>query len=125
MRFIHLMVIGALILAAAVVYKIKFDSTLQAEQVGKLRSELRKEREAIAVLRAEWAKLQTPARLEELARRHLQLQPMTAHQNGDFSRLPERPPQLPPPQTDPVGAMIDQVVPGAEPAATGSIAPQR
>jgi cell division protein FtsL len=125
MRFIHLMVIGALILAAAVVYKIKFDSTLQAEQVGKLRSELRKEREAIAVLRAEWAKLQTPARLEELARRHLQLQPMTAPQNGDFSRLPERPPQLTPPQTDPDGAMIDQVVPGAEPAATGSIAPQR
>jgi hypothetical protein len=37
---------------------------------------------------------------------------MTAHQNGDFSRLPERPPQLPPPQTDPVGAMIDQVMRG-------------
>ncbi|MGE0563669.1 MAG: hypothetical protein AB7O50_04070 [Pseudolabrys sp.] len=125
MRFVHLMVIGALIFAASVVYKIKFDSTLQAEQLDKLRGELRKERETIAGLRAEWAKLQTPARLEALARRHLQLQPMAATQTGDLNRLPERPPALPQPQTDPVGAMIDNTVPGVDPRATGSVVPLR
>ena len=37
MRLLNILVIGALILAASFVYKIKFDSTLQAERVAKLR----------------------------------------------------------------------------------------
>ncbi len=60
MRLLNIIVIGALILAASFVYKIKFDSTLQAERVAKLAGELRRERDAIATLRAEWAKLDTP-----------------------------------------------------------------
>ena len=60
MRLLNIFVIAALILAASFVYKIKFDSTLQAERVAKLRGELRRESNAIAVLRAEWAKLDTP-----------------------------------------------------------------
>ena len=40
MRLLNILVIGALILAASFVYKIKFDSTLQAERVAKLRGEL-------------------------------------------------------------------------------------
>ena len=55
MRLLNIFVIAALILAASIVYKIKFDSTLQAERVAKLRGELRRERDAIATLRAEWA----------------------------------------------------------------------
>ena len=62
MRLLNILVIGALIVAASYVYKIKFDSTLQAERVAKARGELRQERNAIAVLRAEWAKLDTPSR---------------------------------------------------------------
>ena len=62
MRLLNIMVIGALVLAAAFVYKIKFDSTLQAERVAKLRGEIRRERDAVALLRAEWAKLDTPGR---------------------------------------------------------------
>jgi len=56
MRLLNIIVIAALILAASIVYKIKFDSTLQAERVGKLASELRRERNAIATLRAEWSR---------------------------------------------------------------------
>ena len=73
MRLLNILVIGALILAASYVYKIKFDSTLQAERVAKLRGELRNERNAIAVLRAEWAKLDAPSRIQGLADRHLTL----------------------------------------------------
>src|SRR5664279_3063258 len=43
MRLLNIFVIGALILAASFVYKIKFDSTLQAERVAKLAGELRRE----------------------------------------------------------------------------------
>ena len=36
MRLLNILVIGALVAAAAYVYKIKFDSTRQAERIAKL-----------------------------------------------------------------------------------------
>src|SRR5579875_470685 len=102
MRALNFLVIGALIAAAAAVYKIKFDSTLQAEQ--------------IASLRAEWARLATPSRIQSLAERHLHLEPVKPTQFGDFSDLPERPSRITPPTAnDPIGAML------ADPEVTGGI----
>ena len=107
MRLLNIIVIAALILAASIVYKIKFDSTLQAERVAKVAGELRRERNAIATLRAEWAKLDTPGRVQGLADRHLTLRPILSTQFDSLDRLPERPPALvPPPSSDPIGAMI-------------------
>ena len=123
MRFIHLLVIGVLILAAAAVYKIKFDSTLQAERVAKLRAELRKEHDAIAVLRAEWAKLDAPLRLQGLTERHLPLKPVNATQYDSLKNLPERPPRLVRPgEPDPIGAMINTIEAATDPdTVTGSV----
>ena len=59
-RLLNLVVIGALILAASYVYQIKFDSTVQAEHLAKLRGQVRRERDAIATLRAEWGQLDNP-----------------------------------------------------------------
>ena len=53
MRLLHLLVIGALVFAAAYVYRIKMDSTVRTERVLKLHAEIREERDKIAVLRAE------------------------------------------------------------------------
>ena len=118
MRLLNLMVIGALILAASFVYKIKFDSTLQAERVAKLSGELRRERDAIAALRAEWAKLDAPGRIQGLASRHLALRPIQPTQFDSLDQLPDRPPAVvPPPSTDPIGAMIAP----AAPDTTGSV----
>jgi hypothetical protein len=118
MRLLNIVVIGALILAASFVYKIKFDSTLQAERVGKLASELRHERNAVAVLRAEWAKLDTPGRIQSLASRHLMLRPIVPTQFDSLDRLPDRPPVVVrPPADDPIGAMIAPPAPDA----TGSV----
>jgi cell division protein FtsL len=94
MRVLNILVIGALVLAAADVYTIKFDSTRQAQRVAKLRLDIRRERDAVAALRAEWAKLDNPARLQDLARRHLQLKPVEAQQIDPLDNLPERPPDL-------------------------------
>ena len=122
MRLVHILVIGALILAASFVYKIKFDSTLQAERVAKLAGELSRERNAIAILRAEWAKLDTPARIQGLASRHLALRPIVPTQFDRLDRLPDRPPVVvAPPRDDPIGAMIAPSVPDA----TGSVPGRR
>lgn len=109
MRLLHILVIGALVAAAAYVYEIKFESTLQAERLAKMRLEIRKERDAIATLRAEWAKLDNPARIQGLAQRHLKLRPVDATQIDLFNKLPARPEEaLPQDLDDPIGAIIEQ-----------------
>jgi cell division protein FtsL len=119
LRVLNFVVIGALVLAAADVYRIKFDSTVQAERLAKLRSEVRRERDEIAALRAEWGQLDNPDRIEALAKRYLQLKPIAPTQFDSLDRLPEQPPQSSAAATDSIGGMIGNL---PEPAAvTGSI----
>ena len=107
-RLLHVVVLAALVLAAADVYKIKYESTLQAEKVSKLRADVRREQDAIANLRAEWSKLDRPDRLQVLAQRHLTLKPLEARQFDALDRLPARPVELVPPGTaDPIGALVE------------------
>jgi hypothetical protein len=123
LRVLNFVVIGVLILAAAYVYRIKFDSTVQAERLAKIRGEVRRERDVIAALRATWGELDNPARIEALAKRHLPLKPIAPTQFDRFDQLPERPPQIVQPDSaDPIGDVIENLE--AEPAAvTGSIWP--
>jgi cell division protein FtsL len=110
-RLLHLVVLAGLVLAAADVYKIKYESTLEAERVGKLRAELRREQDLIASLRAEWSRLDRPDRLQELAQRHLTLKPLEVRQYDTLDRLPPKPIELVPPGTaDPIGAVIETLV---------------
>jgi hypothetical protein len=122
LRMLNLIVIGALVLAAAYVYRIKYDSTVQAERLAKIRGEVRHVRDAIAALRARWGELDNPARIEALAKHHLPLKPIVPTQFNSFDQLPERPPQLiPPGSPDPIGAVIEKL---EEPGPiTGSISP--
>jgi hypothetical protein len=95
-RLIHLIVVASLVIAAVHVYKIKFESTLQAERQAKLGVEIRRERDRIGALRAEWAQLDSPARIQALAQRHLQLKQIDVSQIDTFDHLPERPEPVPP-----------------------------
>jgi cell division protein FtsL len=127
MRILHVLVIAVLIFAALFVYKIKFDSTMQAERVAKLNDAIRKERNAIAHLRAEWAKLETPGRIQNLAERHLKLQPAKGTQFDTLDNLPDRPPPPPAAESgDPIGAMLTRSAPAElAPDQTGSIPEER
>jgi len=109
MRLLNILVIGALVAAAAYVYKVKFESTRQAERLAKVRMEIRQEQDAIASLRAEWSKLETPSRIQELTKRHLTtLRPIDPRQFDTLRDLPERPPDLVPPDAvDPIGSLLE------------------
>jgi len=122
-RLIHLLVIGALVCAAAFVYQIKMDSTARTERVLRLRAEIREQREAIAALRSEWARLDAPLRLQGLSERHLPLKPLIATQYDSLKNLPERPPSLVKPgDPDPIGAMINAIASAADSGSvTGSV----
>ena len=123
MRFIHLLVIGALVFAAAYVYRIKMDSTQRTEHVLRLRAQIREQRDAIAVLHAEWARLDSPLRLQGLAERHLALKPLNANHYDSLKNLPDRPPSLVRPgEADPIGALVDTIEASTDaPVTTGSI----
>ena len=60
-----------------------------------MRGDVRRERDAIAALRAEWATLDNPARIQGLARRHLSCSRSRRTQFDSLDRLPERPPVVP------------------------------
>ena len=108
LRFLNIFVIAGLVLAAGWVYKIKFEATLQAERVAKVRHEIRRERDMIAILRAEWTQLDRPDRIQTLAQKHLKLKAADIAQYDALDRLPERPRQLVPAGTaDPIGAVIE------------------
>jgi len=122
MRLLHILVICALVAAAAYVYEIKFESTLRAERVAKMRGDILRERDAIAALRAEWTTLENPARVQGLARRHLRLRPAEATQYDSLDRLPERMPVVM--QAPPADAIADTIedlnpVTGSVPALMG------
>ena len=54
------------------------------------------------------AKLDAPLRLQGLAKRHLELKPLSATQYDQLKNLPERPPNFAKPgDPDPIGAMIN------------------
>ena len=77
----------------------------------------------IANLRAEWAKLDAPLRLQGLAERHLALKPLVATQYDSLKNLPERPPNFAKPGSrDPIGAMIETIDAAVDPeTVTGSV----
>src|SRR5919205_996071 len=123
LRLLNLAVIAALVFAAAWVYEIKYAATRQGERVAKLRVEIRRERDAIAALRAEWAQLDNPDRIQALSRRHLTLRPVEATQFDSFDALPEKiVPIVPPGTPDPIGVLIESTA-DAE-VVTGSVPDQ-
>jgi hypothetical protein len=126
MRIIHVLVIGILVFAAAYVYRIKMESTVRTERVLRLHADIREQRDAIAALRAEWTRLDSPQRLQGLVARHLPLKPIVATQYGSLKNLPERPPNFNR-DPDPIGSMIsdlqakDDSTTDTPPDVTGSI----
>jgi cell division protein FtsL len=111
MRFLHLIVVAALVVAAVDVYRIKFESTVQAQRAARLRAEIARERDAIAALRAQWARLDNPARIQALAQRHLALKPIDPTQIDSLDRLPARPqsPAAPASAHDAVAVILDGI----------------
>jgi hypothetical protein len=91
--------------------------------VQRLNAEIREQRDAIAVLRAEWARLDAPLRLQGMAERHLGLRPIVANQYDQLKNLPERPPSFARPGApDPIGSMINTIEAATDAASvTGSV----
>ena len=80
----------ALLGATAVgTYALKHDVEATAQQLRGLKAQIAEERDNITILNAEWAHLNRPERLQELARRYLKLEPLRSEQIVPVGSVPE------------------------------------
>ena len=76
--------------AALFLFFIKQEVREMEEELGIAHRNILRHQEAIQVLRTEWSYLNRPARIAELAERHLALQPLVARQFVSFEEIPYR-----------------------------------
>jgi hypothetical protein len=93
-RFMHAAAIAALIGSAAYVYGIKYRTIYASEQLVKTRHLIDKEKDAINLLRAEYAHLARPDRVQTLSDSKLGLQPLALSQIATVDELPEARPKV-------------------------------
>ncbi len=76
--------------AALFLFHIKQEVSEMEEELGIAQNNILRHQEAIQVLRTEWSYLNRPARIAELAERHLDMQQLTARQFVGFGEVPFR-----------------------------------
>jgi cell division protein FtsL len=118
LRLFNLLSILALLGSAVYAYSIKYETSFRTEQIAKAKLEIKSEQDGINVLRAEWAFLTRPERVQKLSERYLDLEPLALAQIDSFASLPERLPRA-----DAIGDKLDMLglgvasTPSADPAA--------
>lgn len=92
MRVIGIGLLAIVVGTAAYVYDMKYATGRLNRQAAELTRQIERERDMIAALRAEWSALEQPARLQQLAERHLgHLKPFTVAQMALPHEVPDRP----------------------------------
>ena len=101
MRVVNTAAIMVTLALAFALYHVKYETQAEQKKIHNLTADLAVEQDAIQVLRAEWSLLNQPERLEQLVRRHTQLQPLAPAQIVTMADLPSRPKALPGLESDP------------------------
>jgi cell division protein FtsL len=94
LRLMHALAIAALIGSAVYVYGVKYRTIYASEQLVKAKHLVNKEKDAINLLRAQYARLSRPDRLQALADTKLGLQALTLSQIANVVDLPEALPKV-------------------------------
>ncbi|MEO0622290.1 MAG: cell division protein FtsL [Pseudomonadota bacterium] len=92
----------AVVATAAWAYHVNYETAEALDEARRLERAVERQRERLAVLRVEWAKLNAPGRLRQLVARHngrLLLMPIASDHYGETAAIP-----YPPRNTTPVAA---------------------
>ncbi|MFT0892851.1 hypothetical protein [Pseudochelatococcus sp. G4_1912] len=124
-RLLHVLAVVALVGSAGYAYSIKYESIFYAEKLSKLKSQIQREKDAIAASRADWQFHVRPDRLVVLSNQHLDLKPLKIEQIKRFKDVPERQPK-----TDEIGKKLEAMglsastsTPGSGPARAATATP--
>jgi hypothetical protein len=83
----------AVVVVGYAMFQMKYEVMQQEDRLARLDREIASDREAVRVLNAEWNYLSQPARLDELAKRYLDLVPIGPKQLGSIDAIPLRVPE--------------------------------
>ncbi len=89
-RYLNTLAIAALLGSAVYAYSIKYETMRYSAEIVKAKHDLQRERDQIGMLKAEWARLSRPERVQALADQHLDLQQVSVDQMVDASVLPNQ-----------------------------------
>lgn len=90
LRLLNVIAIVALVGSAVYAYSIKYATLYRVERMVKLKHELQSERDSLAMLRAEWAHIANPVRIEALGDKYLGTQTMALTQISTLAGLPDK-----------------------------------
>jgi hypothetical protein len=133
LRILNVLAIIVLVGSAVYAYSIKYATLYQAEKMAELKRRLVVETNSLATVRAEWAQVANPVRVEVLADQYLGGQVMQLSQIATLASLPDKASRgdeigaklqdlgLSEPTNTP-GAAAPSATPSAKPAETKSIA---
>jgi hypothetical protein len=119
LRSFDLVLIGVMTTMAVVTYSIKHSAELKLDEVRRLETEIRLERDTIDLLKADWALLNQPNRLHRLMSVYaseLELVPTAPTQLAMPKELPMSKAQLPQPETT-----IEDLIAGTDPEVAAAI----
>ena len=89
-RIATLVWLVAIMVAALGLVHIKYEVQRLEEELGLEHQSILERQEAIHILKAEWSYLNQPARISDLAKRHLGLAPLVGTQVVRLDDLPQR-----------------------------------
>ena len=119
-RILHAFAIAALIGSAAYAYGVKYRTIYASEQLVKTRHLIEREKDAISLLRAEFAHLARPDRVQALADSKLGLESLALSRIATIDELPDASPKV-----DSIGRALESLgftADNATPAITASAA---
>jgi cell division protein FtsL len=90
LRFVNICLALGLVALAYVIYQVKYEARALDAEIALLGKEIDRERDAIAVLRAEWSLLNRPERIERLAQKFLKLAPAKPSQLVTLDSVTDR-----------------------------------
>jgi hypothetical protein len=90
LRLLNVLAIVVLVGSAVYAYTVKYATLYQAERMVKMKHELQTEKDSLAMLRAEWAHVANPVRIETLADQLLGGQVMQLAQIATLAGLPDK-----------------------------------
>jgi hypothetical protein len=79
------------ITAGTGLFLLKYEVRAMEEHLVQIEKQTQKNLESVHVLKAEWSHMNQPARLEDLGRRLLLLEPVMAEQTASIAEIPMRP----------------------------------
>ena len=113
-KILNSILVIAVLASAAVLYDLEHRTRGIEREIADVKRETQNNIEAVKLLKAEWASLTRPERIQQLAEQNLKLAPVKAQQFVAASELAERVPLAPLPaentgQKDAIGSLLEKM----------------